>query len=59
MEKKMATPSRILAWRIPRTEKPGRASVHEVSKELDVTEQPATMVFGTPKMGEMALPHRK
>ena len=30
LEKRMATHSSILAWRIPRTEEPGR--VHEVAK---------------------------
>ena len=30
LEKGMATPSRILAWRIPWTEKPGGATVHGV-----------------------------
>ena len=38
LEKEMATPSSILAWRIPWTEEPGgRAAVHEVGKELDTT----------------------
>ena len=32
LEKGMATHSSILAWRIPRTEEPGRATVHEVAK---------------------------
>ena len=36
LENEMATYSSILAWRIPRTEKPGRLQSH--SKEWDVTE---------------------
>ena len=32
LEEGMATHSSILAWRIPRTEKPGRATVYGVSK---------------------------
>ena len=32
LEKEMATQSTILAWRIPWTEKPGRPTVHAVSK---------------------------
>ena len=32
LEKGMATHSSILAWRIPWTEEPGRATVHGVSK---------------------------
>ena len=37
-EKGMATPSSILAWRVPWTEEPGRLhTVHEVAKELDLT----------------------
>ena len=32
LEKGMATHSSILVWRIPRTEEPGRATVHEVTK---------------------------
>ena len=32
LEKEMATHSSILAWEIPRTEEPGRASVHMVAK---------------------------
>ena len=40
LEKEMATHSSILAWEIPWTEKPGgRATVHGVTKESDVTEQ--------------------
>ena len=37
LEKEMATYSRILAWEIPWTEEPGRATVHGVAKELDTT----------------------
>ena len=39
LEEEMATHSRILAWRIPQTEEPGRATVQGVTKELDTTEQ--------------------
>ena len=40
LEKERATHSSILAWEIPWTEKPGgRATVHGVTKESDVTEQ--------------------
>ena len=35
----MATHSSILAWEIPWTEKPGRATVHGVTEELVMTEQ--------------------
>ena len=38
MEKEMATHSRILAWRIPWTEKPGRLQSMR-SQESDMTEQ--------------------
>ena len=34
----MATYSSILAWEIPWTEEPGRATVRGVKKELDSTE---------------------
>ena len=34
----MSTHSSILAWEIPWTEEAGRATVHGVTKELDVTE---------------------
>ena len=32
LEKEMATHSSILAWKIPWTEEPGRATVHGVTK---------------------------
>ena len=32
LEKEMATHSSILAWRIPQTEDPGGATVHEVTR---------------------------
>ena len=38
LEKEMATHPSILAWEIPRTEEPGRATVHEVTKALDMTD---------------------
>ena len=37
LEKEMATHSSILAWEMPRTEEPGGATVHGVTKESDVT----------------------
>ena len=37
LEEEMATHSRILAWKIPWTEEPGRATVHGVT-ELDMSE---------------------
>ena len=37
LEKGMATHSSILAWEIPWTEEPGRATVHGIA-ELDTTE---------------------
>ena len=43
LEEEMATPSSILAWEIPWTEKPGGLYiVHGGYKELDVTEQTQT-----------------
>ena len=35
LEKKMATHSSIIAWKIPWTEEPGRLQVHGVMKESD------------------------
>jgi len=37
LEKEIATHSSILAWEIPWTEEPGRATVHGVAKESDLT----------------------
>ena len=37
LEKEIATHSNILAWEIPWTEEPGRATVHGVAKESDLT----------------------
>ena len=37
LEEEMATHSNTLAWEIPWTEEPGRAIVHGVTKELDMT----------------------
>ena len=34
----MAIHSSMLAWEIPWTEEPGRATVHGITKELDMTE---------------------
>ena len=39
LEKEIATHSSILAWEIPWTEEPGEATVHGVTKELDMTKQ--------------------
>ena len=36
-EKEMASHSSILAWKIPRTEEPGKAIVHGVAKESAMT----------------------
>ena len=41
LEKEMATHSSILAWEIPCTKEPGRATVHGVT-ESDTTEQLST-----------------
>ena len=45
LEKEMATHSGILAWRIPRTEKPGRLQ-STGRKESDTTEQLHLRVWG-------------
>ena len=37
LEKKMATHSSILTWRIPRTEEPGKLQFMGLQKELDMT----------------------
>ena len=37
LKKEMATYSGILAWEIPWTEEPGRATVRRVTKESDTT----------------------
>ena len=37
LEKEMATHSSIVAWEIPWTEEPGRATVHGGTKESDMT----------------------
>ena len=37
LEEEMASHSSILAWKIPRTEEPGKAIVHGVAKESDLT----------------------
>ena len=39
LEKEMATPYTILAWRIPWTEEPGGATVHGVVESRDTTER--------------------
>ena len=44
LEKEMATHSSILAWRIPWTEKPGWATVHEIA-ESDTTEQATKFMY--------------
>ena len=38
LEEERATPSSILAWEISCTEEPGGATVHGVTKELNMTE---------------------
>ena len=42
LEKEMATHSSILAWKIPWTEEPDRATVHGV-QELNTTERPHSL----------------
>ena len=37
LKKEMATHSSILAWKIPRTEEPGRLQSMGISKKLDMT----------------------
>ena len=37
LKKEMATHSSILAWKIPRTEEPGRLQSMAISKKLDMT----------------------
>ena len=37
LEEEMATHSSILAWEMPWTEEPGRATVHGAAKESDKT----------------------
>ena len=51
LKKEMATHSSILAWETPRTEEPGRATVHGVTKELGrtVTKQQQQPSNPTPK----------
>ena len=39
LEKEMATHSSILAWEIPQKEESGSATVHGVTKQLDMTER--------------------
>ena len=39
LEKGKATPNNILAWRIPRTEEPGKLYSPSGHEELDVTER--------------------
>ena len=45
LEEGMATHSSILAWRIPRTEEPGGATIHGVEKESDTTKHVHTSFF--------------
>ena len=45
LEKKMATHSSIVTWRIPRTEEPGRYSPRG-RKESDATEHAHTLKYG-------------
>ena len=37
LDKEIATHSSVLSWEIPWTEEPGRATVHGVAKESDLT----------------------
>ena len=41
LEKRLATHSSILAWKIPWTENPGRLHSPRDGKESDITEQPS------------------
>ena len=51
LEKEMATCSSIFAWEIPREEEPGCATVHGVTKGLDMTKQlKATTTIGDPAL---------
>ena len=53
MEKEMATHSSILAWRIPWTEKPGRATVHGVARiRHDLASKPPPPPPPPPGAGE-------
>ena len=54
LEKEMATHSSTLAWRIPRTEEPGRL---QSMQELDMTEQLSTLAYllGVSPQGQRAL----
>ena len=47
LEKEMATCSSILAWKIPWTEEPGRATVHGVARVRHdlVTKSPKLQIF--------------
>ena len=44
LEKEMATHSSILAWEIPWTEEPGRATVHEVTRH-DLATKPLPQIL--------------
>ena len=49
LEKEMATPSSILAWRIPWTEESGEAPVHEISKVSESVQSLSHVrLFATP-----------
>ena len=48
LEKETATHSSILAWRIPWTEAPGRATVHGLTESDTSEHAPTTEVFWHP-----------
>ena len=51
LEEGMATPSSILAWRIPQTEEPGRLYSPWGWKELDMTERQTLAISRFPTVG--------
>ena len=62
LEKKMSTHSSILAWEIPWTEEPGRATVHGVAKEMDnwvtIQQQQSLYMRLRLKMHYMSFPYK-
>ena len=56
LEKEMATHSSILAWRIPRTEEPGGATVHEVTRvRHKLTSKPPPLNQGFQHLGSSGI----
>ena len=54
LEKGVATHSSILAWRIPRTEEPGRATVHGVTKSRTRLSDFTSLHFAFPNLQLLA-----